>query len=165
MCSPMRTPMCTPMCSSMSSPLCSDMCTYVPLCSCTHVHTAAHVLIPAIAHLFAHPCWATFVYFILWCDIIWCTYSYIIHILRNNENINISFQTQNEVLVNLEAKKCKLSKAFDLLKTWSGGRYILTEETWHDLIIQVDTSRNKTQRDLMMYVLDQNGNNNIGEYV
>ena len=65
----------------------------------------------------------------------------------------------------MAAKKQKLSFAFDLLKTWHGadGCYIMTSDTWHALITRVDSSRNKTQRELMIYVLDQNAKNYIGQ--
>ena len=67
----------------------------------------------------------------------------------------------------MEAKKDKLSSAFNLLKTWhcTDGRYVITVDTWHDLMIHVDPKRDKTQRELMMYVLDQNANTYIGELI
>ena len=52
-------------------------------------------------------------------------------------------------------------KAFEILKTWSGGRYILPKTRWDILINEVVPTRGKNYADLLWKVLDKDGDNVI----
>ena len=59
-------------------------------------------------------------------------------------------------------KQDKLSSAFDLLKVWQDGCYVITKESWHKLLKISDEKLTQTQRELMLNVLDTNGVGSIG---
>ena len=52
-------------------------------------------------------------------------------------------------------------KAFEILKTWVDGRFVLPKSRWYILMNEVVPKRGKHYADLLWQVLDEDGNNMI----
>ncbi len=59
-------------------------------------------------------------------------------------------------------KRRQLSKAFDLLKTWHAGQYVITNERWVNLMKFLHPDMSATQMELYLYVLT-GGNDEISK--
>ena len=61
-------------------------------------------------------------------------------------------------------KRQLLSQAFDIVKVFHEGRYVVTKERWHSLMSNVMPSKSAIQIDILLYVLDENGDQMIGKH-
>ena len=59
-------------------------------------------------------------------------------------------------------KRRLLSNAFNILKTWKSSKYVVTTATWHAIMANLCPSRSRTQTQLLLSVLDDDGDGNIG---
>ncbi|KAK2165004.1 hypothetical protein LSH36_56g03054, partial [Paralvinella palmiformis] len=61
----------------------------------------------------------------------------------------------NEVKSTIRHKHHLLGDAFDLLKTTILDRYVITKETFHDVMAKVDSKKTASQVDLLFKVLNR----------
>ena len=59
-------------------------------------------------------------------------------------------------------KRKILGKAFDVLKVWKTGRYVVTRDHWMALMKIVDPKKSSVRLNLLFHVLDDNTDNLIG---
>ena len=69
---------------------------------------------------------------------------------------------QNEVKVLVYQKRRRLAKAFDILKTWHSGQYVVTSERWNTIMLYMYPNISCTQMELYLYVL-AGGNEHINK--
>ncbi len=69
---------------------------------------------------------------------------------------------QNEVRANVYLKRKLLSQTFDIIKVFSEGCFVVPKERWHAVMSRVMPDKSTTQIDILLYVLDENGDNKIG---
>lgn len=59
-------------------------------------------------------------------------------------------------------KRRKLAQAFHILKVWQNGRFVVPEDRWLELMKLVVPGKSDTCVDLLLKVLDTNGDLTIG---
>lgn len=69
---------------------------------------------------------------------------------------------QNEVKATVYLKRKLLARAFEHIKVWKSGSYVMTRERWHQLMRLAAPKRSPPQIDLLLHVLDNNGDGCVG---
>ncbi len=63
-------------------------------------------------------------------------------------------------------RRQQLTLSFDLLKSDLGeGRCGVTKQTWQQLVTHVDEQRSAVEANLLLYVLDRNGDDVLGLFI
>ncbi len=70
------------------------------------------------------------------------------------------FSLQNEVKVSVYQKRRRLAQAFDILKRWNNGQYVVVSQRWEALMLYMYPGISKAQIELNLYVLT-GGNDEI----
>lgn len=75
---------------------------------------------------------------------------------------NYKRHLKDEVRETVYMKRELLGRAFDILKVYGvGGQYVVSKSRWHDVMKEVIPNRSFTQVNLLLYVLDEDGDSNI----
>ena len=84
------------------------------------------------------------------------------HIDINSASFSRICLFQNEVKTSVYLKRRLLSRAFELLKEKINEAYVITKETWVELMKTLRPHLSSLHVDLLFYVLDDTGDHKLG---
>ena len=76
---------------------------------------------------------------------------------------NYRTHMKNEVRKSVYRKRRQLKQAFDVAKVWFNDMWVVTEERWQQLIMEVRPRWSAARRALLWHVLDDKGDGLIGK--
>ncbi|CAH1791470.1 unnamed protein product [Owenia fusiformis] len=83
--------------------------------------------------------------------------SIVLAVIYNNYKRHL----KGEVKLSVFLKRRLLRRAFDILKIWKNGQFVIPKDRWDDLMRIICPNRSQAQLDLLLMVLDTNGDTDI----